>query len=156
MIKPGSINQRKNTVASGIFLTALATLSFATAGFLANQIVDQHGPGVVIAFYESVFGSLFLLGIYGRELLAMPAFRLRHWAWVVAAGVFLSIGFAAFYSALQFTDLSAAAPITGAVPLVSYGAILVLLRGQERVTKQSMIGAFFVAVGVILVTISNA
>ena len=50
-------------VTSGIILTVLAALSFGSTGFLANHLADQGNPGVVIGFYESLFGLALVLAI---------------------------------------------------------------------------------------------
>jgi drug/metabolite transporter (DMT)-like permease len=76
--------------------------------------------------------------------------------WIALAGLTLGGGAAFYYTALNYVDFSVAAPVVGAVPLVSYGFILLLLRGHERITLRVLIGAVMVVSGVIVIRIVNA
>ena len=146
---------RPSTIAIGILLTVASAFAFATAAFIASQLVAGATPGSVVAFFEAAFGVLFMLGIYGRGLRELPRTPARAWPWLILTGISLSAGFGGFYSALDHAELSVVAPIPGAVPLVSYAFVLLLLRGQERLTKRVVAGAVLVVAGVVLIGVTN-
>ena len=146
-----AVQSRTSTATLGIVFAALAAASFATAGFIAKQLVDDGTPGVVVAFYELVWGLTFLLAARARNLrsgLRLDRSALR---WVVLAGIGFALATASFYTALARIDFSVGAPIVGAVPLVSYAFVLLVLRGTERLTVRSVLGATLVAGGVGLI-----
>ncbi len=146
-----AVQSRTSTATLGIVFAALAAASFATAGFIAKQLVDDGTPGVVVALYEVVWGLTFLLAARARNLrsgLRLDRSALR---WVVLAGIGFALATASFYTALARIDFSVGAPIVGAVPLVSYAFVLLVLRGTERLTVRSVLGATLVVGGVGLI-----
>ena len=135
-------------VVSGIVLTVLSALSFAATGLVANGLVDDGSAGIVVGFYEALFGLTLVVGANVRQIARRPRMSRATFGWTALAGVSFAIAFGSFYTGLSTIDLSVAAPILGAVPLVSYAAALVLLRGQERITRRALIGAALVVAGV--------
>ena len=146
---------RTSSVTLGIVFAALAAASFATAGFIAKQLVDDGTPGVVVAFYEVTFGLLFLTAAHARSLRSGLRLERSALRWVVLAGVGFALATASFYSGLSRIDYSVGAPIIGAVPLVSYVFVLLILRGYERLTARSVFGATLVVGGVGLIGAAN-
>ena len=145
------VRSRTPTVTLGIVFASLAAAAFATAGFIAKQLVDDGTPGVVVAFYEVTFGLAFLTAAHARRLrsgLRLDRSALR---WVGLAGIGFALATASFYTALSSIDFSVGAPIIGAVPLVSYVFVLLILRGHERLTVRSVLGATLVVGGVGLI-----
>lgn len=142
-------------VTSGIILTVLAALSFGSTGFLANHLADQGNPGVVIGFYESLFGLALVLAINVHHAGRPRATRVAM-AWATIAALGFAVAFGSFYTALSHIDLTVGAPILGAVPLVSYAFILFVLKGQERITPRALIGATLVVVGVGIIGVTNS
>lgn len=154
----------------GLVFATLAMLSFVTAGLLANHLVGRGASPVVVAFYEALFGLSFTLGIKARALSGggLPGRGLKKsfpspgrplagstLAWMLTAGVLFALATGSFYTALSRIDFSVAAPITGAVPLVSYLFVLVMLRGHERLTSRVVFGAALVVAGVGLIGVAN-
>ena len=152
MMVPTTLRRLTEGAPAGISLAVIAALSFATTGFIASQVAGEMAPGPVLAFYEALFGLCFVLGVYGRAVRRVSRASVP---WLVATGLALATGFGGFYTALALVDLSVVAPIAGAVPLVSYAAVLVLLRGSERLTPQAVAGAALVVGGVVLISIVN-
>ncbi len=146
-----AVRSRTPAVTLGIVLAALAAVSFATAGFIAKQLVDDGTPGVVVAFYEVTFGLLFLTAAHARSLRSGLRIERGALRWAVIAGIGFALATASFYSALARIDYSVGAPIAGAVPLVSYVFVLLVLRGTERLTVRSVLGATLVVGGVGLI-----
>ena len=136
---------------SGIVLTVLAGLSFAVTGFFANKLVDEGAPGVVVGFYESLFGLVFVLAVNARSFRTRPTIERSSIPWIVAAAAGFAIAFGTFYTALSTLDFSVGAPILGAVPLVSYVTALFVLRGHERITPRALAGAVLVVAGVVMI-----
>ena len=146
-----AVRSPTSAVTLGITFAALAAALLSTAGFIAKQLVDDGAPGMVVAFYEVAFGLLFLVAARARSLrtgLALDRSVLR---WVALAGIGFALATASFYTALARIDLSVGAPIVGAVPLVSYAFVLLVLRGTERLTVRSVLGATLVVGGVGLI-----
>jgi drug/metabolite transporter (DMT)-like permease len=139
----------------GLALTLLAAISFAVTGFVANEIVDDGTPGVVVGFYEAVFGLVFVIVVKaksfrrGVRVARVPAF------WILLAALGFAGAFGSFYTALSRIEYSVGAPILGAVPLVSYVVVLFVLRGQERITPRAGVGAAFVVVGVGVIGVAS-
>ena len=153
----------RRSITMGLVFAMLAMLSFVTAGLLANHLVGRGASPVVVAFYEALFGLSFALGIKARSL---PRRRSRPlgsgWApagsalpWMLTAGVLFALATGSFYNALARIDFSVAAPVTGAVPLVSYLFVLIMLRGHERLTPRVVVGAALVVAGVGLIGAAN-
>ncbi len=149
----GSADARRITI--GLVFATLAMLSFVTVGLFANHLVDRGATPVVVAFYEALFGLAFTLGIRARGLrLGRSPVRSGVW-WMLAAGVLFALASGSFYTALARIDYSVAAPVTGAVPLVSYLFVLILLRGYERLTLRVVGGATLVVAGVGVIGVAN-
>lgn len=138
----------KSTVASGIVLTILSGLSFAATGLVANALVDDGSSGVVVGFYEAVFGLVLIVAANVREVSRRPKMTRTTLGWTVLAAAGFATAFGTFYTALATMDYSVGAPILGAIPLVSYAVALVLLRGQEHITRRALVGAVLVVAGV--------
>ncbi len=140
-----------SAVTLGIVFAVLAALSLATTLFIAKRLVDDGTPGPVVAFYEVALGLLFLAVALARSLRSGLGLERGALKWVAAAGIGFALAAASFYTALSRLDLSVGAPIVGAVPLVSYVFVLLVLRGTERLTVRSVLGATLVVGGVGLI-----
>ena len=149
------VSSRTSAVTLGIVFAALAAASFAIAGFIAKQLVDDGTSGVVVAFYEVAFGLLFLTAARARSLRSGLRLERGVLRWALIAGIAFALASASFYTALSRIDFSVGAPIVGAVPLVSYAFVLLILRGHERLTVRSMLGATLVVGGVGLIGAAN-
>jgi len=148
MTTPPSSQAGKSTIASGIVLTVLSGLSFACTGFVANNLADSGNPGLIIGFYEAVFGLGLVLATNVREMKRRQTMSRVTLGWTVLAAAGFAIAFGTFYTALATIDFSVGAPVLGAIPLVSYAVALVILRGEERITRRALIGAGLVVAGV--------
>ena len=125
----------------------VAAVSLGSAVYIASQIINQDTPGIAVGFYEIVFGLIFILILYGRSLAQRAqAFR-PALPWLVLAGGTNALGIGGFYTALAHSPLSVAAPISGMAPLFTYAFVLLLLRGQERITRRVLFGATLVVSG---------
>ena len=141
-------------VTSGIILTVLSAFSFGSTGFLANRLADQGNPGVVIGFYESLFGLALVLAINVHRA-GRPRATRAAMAWATIAAMGFAVAFGSFYTALSHIDYTIGASILGAVPLVSYVFILFVLKGQERITPRALTGATLVVVGVGIIGVTS-
>ncbi len=147
-----------NQARAGILLALLAAASMAATGFVANELVDDGAPGLVVGSYETLFGLACVVSI--NLLLRRRATRppLARWVfptrWVLLASVAYAAALGSFYTALSSVDYSLAAPILGATPLVSYAAALVILPGRERITRRALAGASLIAAGVGLIGVT--
>ena len=148
-----SVETRRIT--TGLVFAVLATLSFVVAGLLANYLVGRGVEPIVVAFYEALFGLAFTLGIKARGFRAGRPPVGSVLGWMLAAGVLFALATSSFYTALARVDFSVAAPIVGAVPLVSYLFVLIVLRGYERLTPRVVLGAALVVAGIGLIGVAN-
>jgi len=146
---------RVPAVAVGVVLAVASTSSFAMTGFIASRLVETT-PGIVVAFYEALFGLVLVATVNARFIAAGRGVSRSALPWIGIGGLALGAGTAFFYTALGHIPFSVAAPVIGAVPLVSYGFILLLLRGRERLTPRVLLGATMVVTGVIVIRIVNA
>jgi uncharacterized membrane protein len=144
------------TVGVGILFAFGASASYASEGFVASQVIRHYAPGLVLAAHSSTFGMGYLLALWGRQFRHRQKINRAGLFWVVLAGLGLAAGTSSLYSALGEAPLSVVAPIVGAVPLVSYVFVLLLLRGQERITPRVLLGASLVVAGVVMISIYNA
>ena len=142
-------------VTLGVLFCIVAAVSLASAGYIASQIIDQDTPGTSVAFYEVIFGISFFLVLRARGLTRRGQLQRSALPWLVLAGGCNALGIGGFYTALSHAPLSVAAPITGMTPLVSYVFVMLLLRGQEHITKRVLLGAGLVVTGVVLVSMSS-
>lgn len=142
-------------ITAGLAFAAFAMLSFVTAGLLANRLVGLGAPPIVVAFYEALFGLLLTLAVRARTLRAGRRPDRAALAWMLAAGGLFAMATGSFYTALTRLDFSVAAPVTGAVPLVSYVFVLLMLRRHERLTPRIVFGATLVVAGVALIGAYN-
>jgi drug/metabolite transporter (DMT)-like permease len=139
----------------GIGFASFAALSFAFGAFIASTIVGPDTPGLIIAFYEALFGFVIVSTVYRRDLRGVGRLSRKALVWIILTATGLAFGFGGIYSALARADLSVVAPIGGVVPLVSYVTVMVVLRGTERLTWRAAAGATLVVGGVVLIAISN-
>lgn len=151
----GVTNVSTRTVTIGIALAILATLSFALVGLLANYLVDQGNPPLVVGFYETIFGLVFALALNARSVRTLQRPNWMALRWAIMTGVLFACSAASFYTALARIDFSVGAPIVGAVPLASYIFVLLVLRGHERLTLRVAAGALLVVAGVGLIGVAN-
>ena len=152
---PAAVRSRTSTVTLGVVFAALGALSFAAGGFIGKQLVDDGTSGVVVAFYEVAFGLLLLTVVSARNLRFGFRLERRALGWVAVAGISFALASGSFYTGLSSIDFSVGAPIIGAVPLVSYVFVLLILRGHERLTLRSVLGATLVVGGVGLIGVAN-
>jgi drug/metabolite transporter (DMT)-like permease len=139
----------------GIGFASFAAFSFAFGAFIASTIVGPDTPGLIIAFYEALFGFVIVSTIYRRDLKSVGSLSRRALWWIILTATGLAFGFGSIYSALAHADLSVVGPIGGVVPLVSYVTVMVVLRGTERLTWRAAAGAVLVVSGVVLIAASN-
>jgi drug/metabolite transporter (DMT)-like permease len=142
-------------VTLGVLFCIVAAASLASAGYIASQIINQDTPGTSIAFYEGIFGISFVLMLRARSLTRRGQLQRAALPWLILAGCCNALGIGGFYTALSHAPLSVAAPITGITPLVSYVFVLLLLRGEEHVTRRVLLGAGLVVFGVVLVGVTS-
>ncbi len=155
MSATAAVGSRMSAVTSGIVLALAAVLSFATALFIGKQLVDDGSPVAVIAFYEVAFGLAFLAAARARSPRAGLMLGRGALGWTAAAGLCFAVAYTSFYAAMSRIDFSVGAPIIGAVPLVSYAFVLLVLRGTERLTVRSVLGATLVVGGVGLIGVTS-
>lgn len=142
-------------VTAGIAFAALAAVSFSSAGLVADHLVDGGAPGVVVAFYEALFGFGFVVCLRLRGAGAGRWPGRASAGWIAATAALFAVATGSFYTALARIDFSVAAPIAGAVPLASYLFVFAALRGHERLTPRVLAGAALVVAGVGLIGAAN-
>ncbi len=142
-------------ITSGIILACLSGFSFALAGFVANALVDNGHPGVIVGFYEGLFGLALVLVVNFRQMRGKSKTPRKAWLWIALAAAGFAMAFGSFYTALSSIDYSVGSTILGAVPMVSYVVALFVLRGTEQITPRALLGATFVVAGVGIIGVAN-
>jgi len=125
-----------------LMFTVLSMVLWGVFFFLLKIPTDIVGPLVVFLGVRAISGAVFL-----------PS--LRTWKgeglWpMVVVGILNSAGFLFYLYAVQHTQISIAAPIIAAAPLVA--VLLGLLLLKERLSHRQQWGVFVTIIGAVLIT----
>ena len=96
---------------------------------------------------ERVSGSVFF-GTVNKEARSLAR---RSWILVGLSGCASALGVSGWYLALNITPVVVVAPIVAVYPLITIAIASLFLRGIEKVTRQTVIGAIIVVTGVLFI-----
>lgn len=108
-----------------------------------------QGATVTILTSWTVVAIYILLGRKWSEL----AVNSSAWSYLIAAGIFSSIGPVLMYAALQKGSVMVVAPIAATTPLFALMAMYGLSRGSELFNKRIIVGTLSTVAGVVLLTV---
>ncbi len=151
-----SIRAGQRPVLLGILASALATVCYGAAQFLARKLVIGQAPALVVTTFSLVAGMV-ILGVLSMRGVAQDIHApKREFLYMAIAGLLASGGVAVSFYALSLAPLVVVSPIAAANPLVSLALAHFFLHRLERVTLRIWIGAGLVVLGITLVTLGAA
>lgn len=133
-----------------------AAACYGSLAVIGRHIVhDGIAPPLVANAFATVLGTIVLAAIFQGHIRADYKLRppWQGWLFVSLAGVASTWGVTFWFLALNEAPAVLVAPLSSIYPLFSVLMALVFLRGVERVTLRTVIGAALIVAGVALVTI---
>ncbi len=131
-----------------------AAACYGTLAVLGRKIATDIAPPLVANSFSMILGTLVLAAIFQSQI--RSDFRVRPsrkgWLFVALAGCASTWGVTFWFLALGEAPAILVAPLAAVHPLFSVLLTMVFLRGLERVTMRTVLGALLVIGGVILIT----
>ena len=131
-----------------------AAACYGTLAVLGRKIATDIAPPLVANSFSMILGTLVLAAIFQSRI--RSDFRVRPsrkgWLFVALAGCASTWGVTFWFLALGEAPAILVAPLAAVHPLFSVLLTMVFLRGLERVTMRTVLGALLVIGGVILIT----
>lgn len=132
----------------GIVLLIVAGIAWAFYNFLTKKVVNRY-PSISLLFYQTLFGTLFMLPLSLFERAQWQAPTLMTFSMMLFLGVFCSvIAFLLYNLGLKKLSPSSVTSMLNLVPI--FGVFFSWLLLGERVTLQKVIGGAIVILGVML------
>lgn len=132
----------------GIVLLIVAGIAWAFYNFLTKKVVNRY-PSISLLFYQTLFGTLFMLPLSMFERAQWQAPTLMTFSMMLFLGVFCSvIAFLLYNLGLKKLSPSSVTSMLNLVPI--FGVFFSWLLLGERVTLQKVIGGAIVILGVML------
>jgi len=132
----------------GIVLLIVAGIAWAFYNFLTKKVVNRY-PSISLLFYQTLFGTLFMLPLALFERAQWQAPTLMTFSMMLFLGVFCSvIAFLLYNLGLKKLSPSSVTSMLNLVPI--FGVFFSWLLLGERVTLQKVIGGAIVILGVML------
>ena len=132
----------------GIVLLIVAGIAWAFYNFLTKKVVNRY-PSISLLFYQTLFGTLFMLPLSLFERTQWQAPTLMTFSMMLFLGVFCSvIAFLLYNLGLKKLSPSSVTSMLNLVPI--FGVFFSWLLLGERVTLQKVIGGTIVILGVML------
>lgn len=132
----------------GIVLLIAAGIAWAFYNFLTKKVVNRY-PSISLLFYQTLFGTLFMLPLSLFERAQWQAPTLMTFSMMLFLGVFCSvIAFLLYNLGLRKLSPSSVTSMLNLVPI--FGVFFSWLLLGERVTLQKVIGGTIVILGVML------
>lgn len=132
----------------GIVLLIVAGIAWAFYNFLTKKVINRY-PSISLLFYQTLFGTLFMLPLSLFERAQWQAPTLMTFSMMLFLGVFCSvIAFLLYNLGLKKLSPSSVTSMLNLVPI--FGVFFSWLLLGERVTLQKVIGGAIVILGVML------
>ena len=129
-----------------------AAFLYALSALVGKKITDDFSSPMVASAFSILFGlvatgSVFF-GTVRKEVRGLTG---RSWMLIGLSGCASALGVSGWYLALDITPVVVVAPIVAVYPLITIAIASLFLRGIEKVTKQTAIGAIIVVIGVLFI-----
>lgn len=149
----GGIAKREAIIGYGAAIGAAAC--YGTLAVLGRKIVSDVAPPLVANSFSMILGTLVLVIIFQGQIRADYRVRpsWKGWLFVALAGGASTWGVTFWFLALGEAPAILVAPLAATHPLFSVLLTLAFLRGMDRVTARTLIGALLVVGGVALITL---
>ncbi|MEC7835520.1 MAG: EamA family transporter [Chloroflexota bacterium] len=136
----------------GFAFAVCAAFLYALSALVGKKITDDFSSPMVASAFSILFGlvatgSVFF-GTVNEEARNLAG---RSWVLIGLSGCASALGVTGWYLALNITPVVVVAPIVAVYPLVTIAIASLFLRGIEKVTRQTVIGAVIVVTGVLLI-----
>ena len=136
----------------GFTFAVCAAFLYALSALVGKKITDDFSSPMVASAFSILFGlvatgSVFF-GTVNKEARNLAG---RSWVLIGLSGCASALGVTGWYLALNITPVVVVAPIVAVYPLVTIAIASLFLRGIEKVTRQTVIGAVIVVTGVFLI-----
>ena len=136
----------------GFIFAVCAAFFYALSALVGKKITDDFSSPMVASAFSILFGLLatgsVFFGTVNREARSLAG---RSWILISLSGCASALGVSGWYLALNITPVVVVAPIVAVYPLVTIAIASLFLRGIEKVTRQTVIGAIIVVIGVLFV-----
>ena len=132
----------------GVVMLIVAGVVWAFYNFLTKKVVNSY-PSITLLFYQTLFGTVFMLPLALLERGQWAAPTLMTFSMMLFLGVFCSvIAFLLYNTALKKLSASSVTSMLNLVPIFGVFFSWVLL--GEQVTVRKLIGGAIVILGVML------
>tara|TARA_B100001123_G_scaffold71406_1_gene80072 strand:- start:469 stop:927 length:459 start_codon:yes stop_codon:yes gene_type:complete len=136
----------------GFTFAVCAAFLYALSALVGKKITDDFSSPMVASAFSILFGLVATGSVFFRTV-NKEARNLagRSWVLIGLSGCASALGVTGWYLALNITPVVVVAPIVAVYPLVTIAIASLFLRGIEKVTRQTVIGAVIVVTGVLLI-----
>lgn len=138
----------------GVGIAFAAAASYGSSQVLTRQGVSDLAPPLVGSFIALFWGTLGFLVISLRSLRGVQGDLKTGGLYFAAAGAFSATGVILMFQALSRGEVVVISPVLATNPLFTLVLAAVFLRGVERITAPTVIGAVLVVTGVAVLSIA--
>jgi drug/metabolite transporter (DMT)-like permease len=148
------------TVASifslGAMYGIIAALMYGISAVLGKKVTSDLASPLVTTGFSLLFGLILTSIIMGRLAFRdIKRAKVKSFITVVIAGFFSASGVSFWLFSLSKASVVVVMPIIAIYPLITIIMVKLLLKGDENITKKTIIGTFIVIIGVISIGIGN-
>ena len=137
---------------SGFVFAVCAAFLYALSALVGKKITDDFSSPMVASAFSITFGLVATAAVFfGTVNKEVRSLTRRSWVLVGLSGCASALGVSGWYLALDITPVVVVAPIVAIYPLVTIAVAYLFLRGIEKVTRQTVVGAIIVVTGVLFV-----
>ena len=146
-------NSKKELI--GYTSSLSAAISYGISAILAKIIVGQITTPLIASSFALFFGFFTLSIIFYKQLINIKSIDKKTFLFLFLAGLASCIGVGAQYYAMNNAPVILVAPITGANALfaILFGSIF--LKKIEKITPLTVMGAFMIIIGIIIIILSR-
>ncbi len=144
--------QRSDAKKSWLFYAILSALMTAATSILAKLGLSEVEANLATALRTSVVVVLMFVVVFARGKLSLiPKVGKRELLFIALSGIATGAAWICYYYALQFGDVSVAAPIDKLSLLVTVGFSYLVF--HEKLTKKAFAGMLLIVVGLVLMAL---
>lgn len=149
----GSSTRPDSTVLAGFGLTIAAAACFGATTVIARHVVTVYASPLTLSAFSLVFGTLFLLGLFHKDIkhsIYVPRIGLL---FMVIAGLAAAAGPTLVFFALTYAPVTIVTPIASINPLMVILISYIFLRRSDPITFRLILGTILVIGGVTLIAL---
>lgn len=142
------------TTLIGVAFALTAAVAYGSAQVLTRHAASDLAPPLVGACLALAWGTLGFAAISARSLGRIEGSARRGALYFIGAGLFSATGVMLMFQALSRGKVIVLSPILATNPLFTLLFAAALLRGVERITMRSAVGALLVVAGVVVLSVT--